>query len=293
MERKALSPNGPIMSRIIAGAWRWHLDESRVSTLIERALEVGITTFDHADIYGNHSNEKIFGNVVRKNKALRKRMEIITKFGIKYPSERNPDTWIKHYDTSQEHILWSVDNSLKMLGTDYIDVLLIHRPDPLMNPSEIAAAFDNLRQSGKVLHFGVSNFTSSQFEMLQHFMPFPLVTNQIEISPSYQVPLFDGSLDILQKHNVSPMGWSPLNGGKLATEPHELLIKKAKKYDSSVAQLCLAWLMKHPSDIFPVIGTSNPDRITNSAKSINVQLELQDWFDLLNLPQRKERSQIN
>lgn len=293
MERKALTPNGPTMSRIIAGAWRWHLEESRVNMLIDKALEVGITTFDHADIYGHHTNEKIFGNVVKKNKSLRQQMEIVTKFGIKYPSTRNPNTWIKHYDTSKEHIFWSVDNSLKNLGTDYIDLLLIHRPDPLMNPSDIAEAFNDLRQSGKVLHFGVSNFTSTQFEMLQHFMPFPLVTNQIEISPSYQIPLYDGSLDILQKHKVSPMGWSPLCGGKLVTDEHEMLISKAKKYDSSVAQLCLAWLMKHPSDIFPVIGTSNPDRIVDSAKSVNVQVELQDWFDILTLPQRKERSKIN
>src|SRR5688572_12386347 len=215
MERKKIHNDGPLFSRIIAGAWRWSLPDDQVKQLIHQSLDVGITTFDHADIYGDHSNEEIFGNVLRKHPSLRERMEIVTKCGIKFPSQKRPSSWVKHYDTSKNHIKWSVDNSLKVLNTDCIDLLLIHRPDPLLDPVEVADAFSSLRQSGKVLHFGVSNFTPTQFEMLQSYLSFPLVTNQLEISITHNLPLFDGSLDILMKHRVSPMGWSPLGGGKL------------------------------------------------------------------------------
>jgi len=288
MERKALHKNGPVFSRIISGAWRWNLEESKVEQLIQKSLDVGITTFDHADIYGDHRNEEIFGNVLRKNASLRQKIELVTKCGIKFPSTQRPKSWIKHYDTSKEHILWSVHNSLKMLSTDHIDLLLIHRPDPLMNPTEIAEAFTLLKQSGKVLHFGVSNFTPTQFEMLQHFLPFPLVTNQLEISVSYHVPLFDGSLDVLMKHQVSPMAWSPLGGGKLVREGQKEVFSKASKYNATEAQLSLAWLLKHPSSIFPVIGTTKPDRIVESAKAIDIQLDLQDWFEILKVAQGRE-----
>jgi predicted oxidoreductase len=288
MERKALHKNGPVFSRIIAGAWRWTLEESKVEQLIQTSLEVGMTTFDHADIYGDHRNEEIFGNVLRKNVSLRQKMELVTKCGIKFPSAKRPKSWIKHYDTSKEHIIWSVNNSLKMLGTDRIDLLLIHRPDPLLNPSEVAEAFTVLKQSGKVLHVGVSNFTTTQFEMLQHFLPFPLVTNQLEISVSYNLPLFDGSLDVLMKHNVSPMAWSPLGGGKLMGDDQKKLFSKASKYNATEAQLSLAWLLKHPSFIFPVIGTTRPERIVECAKAIDIQLELQVWFEMLKVAQEKE-----
>src|SRR5690349_20157597 len=218
MERRPIHPHGPTFSRIIAGAWRWHtVDSKTVLDLINTSLDKGITTFDHADIYGDHGNEEIFGNGIRGS-SLRDKMELVTKCGIKFPSAKRPATWVKHYDTSKKHILWSVENSLKMLGTDRIDLLLIHRPDPLMNPEEVASAFDLLQKQGKVLHFGVSNFTAAQFELLQGSLSTPLVTNQIELSISCHAPLFDGSLDVLMKHKASPMAWSPLGGGKLMDE---------------------------------------------------------------------------
>src|SRR6187402_2339531 len=158
MEYSTLHPSGPKFSRIISGAWRWNLPEAEIEKLVGASLSSGITTFDHADIYGDHSNEEIFGNVLKKNPALRGKMEIVTKVGIKFSSGRRPKTWVKHYDTSKEHILWTADNSLKMLHTDRIDLLLIHRPDPLLDPEGVAEAFSQLKQSGKVLHFGVSNF---------------------------------------------------------------------------------------------------------------------------------------
>jgi len=288
MERKKIHKEGPEFSRIIAGAWRWTLDLTSVEELIHQSLDVGMTTFDHADIYGDHSNEEIFGNVLRKHQSLRNRMEIVTKCGIKFPSTKRPSSWIKHYDTSKEHIIWSAENSLKMFNTDHIDLLLIHRPDPLLNPIEVADAFSSLKQSGKVLHFGVSNFTVAQFEMLQSYMTFPLVTNQIEISVTHNRLLFDGTLDVLMRHRVSPMGWSPLKGGKLMEENKSDLFKKALHYNASDAQLSLAWLLKHPSSIFPVIGTTKPERIVESSKAIDITLDVQDWFEMLKIAQTKE-----
>jgi predicted oxidoreductase len=287
MERKKLHAQGPIFSRIIAGAWRWNLPEASVHQLIATSIEKGITTFDHADIYGDHGNEIIFGNVLRGNSSLRSKMELVTKCGIKFPSAYRPSSWVKHYDTSKEHILWSAENSLKTLATDRIDLLLIHRPDPLLNPDEVAEAFTSLKQSGKVLYFGVSNFTPTQFEMLQSYLSFPLVTNQIEVSLTHHAPLFDGSLDILMRHRVAPMAWSPLGGGKLM-EGKSGVFAKASQYKATETQMALAWLLKHPSGIFPVIGTTKPERIEESAQAININLDKQDWFEMLKIVQGKE-----
>ena len=289
MERHALHPEGPVFSRIIAGAWRWHtVTPETVANLIHGSLECGITTFDHADIYGDHSNEEIFGSVLKKNAALRNGMELVTKCGIKFPSAKRPATWVKHYDTSKMHIVWSVENSLKMLGTDRLDLLLIHRPDPLLNPEEVAEAFDWLRESGKVLHFGVSNFTPTQFEMLQSYLSFPLVTNQVEISLTCHAAMFDGTLDVLMKHRASPMAWSPLGGGSLLSTQNDYLNRKASLLGATETQILLAWLLKHPSKIFPVVGTTKPERIKESANTIGFNLDKQDWFDILKAAQGKE-----
>lgn len=288
MQRKKIHPKGPEFSRIIAGAWRWNLPEGTVELLLNTALDCGITTFDHADIYGDHSNEEIFGNVLRKNPGLRARMELVTKCGIKFPSAKRPATWVKHYDTSKEHILWSVDNSLKTLSTDHLDLLLIHRPDPMLNPEEVAEAFSLIKQHGKVLHVGVSNFTSSQFEMLQSYLSFPLVTNQIEVSLTHHEPLFNGVVDTLLKHRVSPMAWSPLGGGSLLSNEQADVFKKAEQYKATQTQMALAWLLKHPSQMLPVIGTTKAERILESARAIDTNLDLQDWFEMLKIVQRKE-----
>ncbi|HTJ49694.1 MAG TPA: aldo/keto reductase [Cyclobacteriaceae bacterium] len=289
MERRKIHNEGPAFSRIIAGAWRWHtVPQNAISNLINTALDQGITTFDHADIYGDHSNEEIFGNVIRNNASLRDKMELVTKCGIKFSSAKRPATWVKHYDTSKEHILWSAENSLKMLGTDRIDLLLIHRPDPLLDPQVVAEAFTTLKSSGKVLHFGVSNFTSAQFEMLQSYLPFPLVTNQIEISLTCTHTLFDGTLDGLMKHRVSPMAWSPLGGGSLVSGSSSDLFKKKSTYNATDSQMSLAWLLRHPSVIFPVIGTTNADRIVESARASSIKIDTQDWFEMLKIAMGKE-----
>jgi predicted oxidoreductase len=281
MERRLIHPQGPILSRIISGVWRWHdLSSDNVRRLIYTSLEEGITTFDHADIYGDHGNEEIFGNVIRSEPALRNSMELVTKCGVKFPSSKRPASWVKHYDTSAGHVRWSVDNSLKMLGTDRLDVLLIHRPDPLLNPHELAEVFQELRTAGKVLHFGVSNFTTGQYEMLQSFLPFPLITNQIEVSVTHSKPMFDGTIDQLMKLRISPMAWSPLGGGIL-TDNQSGIFRCKDKYDASSSEMAIAWLLKHPSKIFPVIGTTKPERIREAARATAIRLDRQDWFDML------------
>jgi predicted oxidoreductase len=289
MEKRLIHPKGPTFSRIIAGAWRWHtVSSSIVDQLIHTSLDQGITTFDHADIYGDHSNEEIFGNIIRGNSSLRSRMELVTKCGIKFPSAKRPKTWVKHYDTSREHIIWSAENSLKVLGTDRLDLLLIHRPDPLLDPEIVADAFSQLREQGKVLHFGVSNFTPSQFELLQSNLSFPLVTNQIELSLTAHLPMFDGTLDTLMRHKVSPMAWSPLGGGQLMAQNFRHVFAKASQYNASENQMAVAWLLRHPSKVFPVIGTTKPERIQESAGAMNFSIDVQDWFDMLKVVQGKE-----
>ena len=289
MEKRLIHAEGPKFSRIIAGAWRWHTVSSDiVERLVMTALEAGISTFDHADIYGDHSNEEIFGRVIKASPSLRDRMELVSKCGIKFSSSKRPETWVKHYDTSARHIVWSTENSLKMLGTDRLDLLLIHRPDPMMNPSDVAEAFTRLKESGKVLHFGVSNFTASQFEMLQSYLPMPIVTNQIELSVSHNDAFFDGTLDVLMKHRISPMAWSPLGGGSLMDPRFDALFEKTRKYNCSNSQLSLAWLLKHPSVIFPVVGTTKPERLSEMAASLNVDVDLQDWFDMLRIAMGRE-----
>jgi predicted oxidoreductase len=285
-----LHPQGPTVSRLIAGAWRWNnVSSDTIERLIKTSLEIGIDTFDHADIYGDYSNEKLFGDVLKREPSLAQRMKLITKCGIKLMSGKKTQHRIKHYDTSHQHIISSVENSLKLLGTDHIDILLIHRPDPLMNASEVSEAFTVLKNGGKVLYFGVSNFSSAQVDLLQSFLSFPLVTNQIELSLFHHEPLFDGTVDHLYKHRVSPMAWSPLGGGKWMNGD---VIEKVKtlqqKYNASESQLLYAWLLKHPAAIFPVLGTTQPDRIKESINSLQINLDQQDWFEMLKFATGKD-----
>lgn len=284
MQKTKLHSNGPELSRIIVGAWRWTNEStSHIETLIHTALEKGISTFDHADIYGNYSCEENFGNVLRANSSLRDKLQLVTKFGIKLLSDKRPSHQIKHYDTSTEHMVWSVENSLKALSTDRIDVLLIHRPDPLLNPMEVAEAFSKLKQHGKVLHAGVSNFTPTQFEMLQSYVPFPLVTNQIELSLFRNDPFFNGDTDVLMKHKIKPLAWSPLGGGKFFEDERikGLLDRLSGEYSITPMQLLLAWLLKHASGVLPILGTTRAERIAEGAAAVNVNLDRQHWFEML------------
>lgn len=268
------------------GEWGAALSTSALETFIQQCLELGIRDFDHADIYGNYSTEADFGEVLKKQPSLRQAMQITTKCGIKMVTERRPEHKIKSYDSGSAHILQSVENSLRALHTDYIDLLLLHRPDFLLNPREVAAAFKLLKDAGKVLHFGVSNYTPSQFNLLNTFTP--LVTNQVEASLHHLAPFTDGTLDQCIVKDIVPTAWSPLGGGNIfsqaESEQNQRILKVLnplkEKYSAGTDQILLAFLAKHPSGIIPVIGTSKIERVKAAKEAMDIQLSHEEWYDL-------------
>ena len=276
-------------SKIIVGVMRWGIwganhSESGVQKLIETSLEEDLYTFDHADIYGGYTTEELFGNAFSEMKINREKIQLITKCGICMPSEKK-NFPLKYYNYSKEYILNQVDESLKNLKTDYIDLLLLHRPSPLINPEEIAAAFGVLRSSGKVRDFGVSNFTTSQFDLISKYFP-QLVTNQVEVSLTETKAFYDGTIDQMMLKKLQPMAWSVM--GTYFSEDSErtariksVLEVLTKKYNAEEAQLLLAFLLKHPSKIIPIIGTSKVENIKSLKKSLQINLEIEDWFSLL------------
>lgn len=292
MEKVTLSDNLKI-SRIVHGYWRltnWNFSLQEILKLTEQALELGITTFDHADIYGNYSCEKFFGDALNLKKNIRKDIQIITKCGIKLVSDKFPERKIKIYDYSYEHIITSVEKSLQNFGTDYIDLLLLHRPAPFLNPKEISKAFSELKKSGKVLNFGVSNFSPTQFEMLNLLTEEKLVTNQVEISPYCLENFENGNFDFFQKEKIKPMAWSPLAGGKLinpqdnkANRIHQVLCEIAEELNiNSIEKIILAWLLNHPAGIIPILGTGKIDRLNIAAEAISLKLSLEQWYRIYN-----------
>jgi predicted oxidoreductase len=283
---------GPEFSRLIYGVWRLNEDPagsdvSIVQRKIEYCLDHGITTFDHADIYGGYSCEEIFGRVLGANKALSQKMQIVTKCGIMLVSNERPSNRIKHYNTSKEHIVGSVETSLKNLKVDKIDLLLIHRPSPILNPEEVGEAFRSLRDSGKVLHFGVSNFLPDQFQVLQSVLDFPLVTNQIEVHPFMTKYFHDGTLNYLLERKISPMIWSPLAGGRIFLENDSdsyrlmrVLERMSKEKSFHLEEILLKWLIYTPYNMFPIIGTNKLDRIQKCLRFEEVPMDSQDWFEI-------------
>lgn len=279
----------PGFSRIALGMWRlnqWSFTDGQLLDFITRAMELGFTTIDHADIYGDYSCEEQFGRALSLNPSLRQKMLLVTKCGIKLVSPKRPENVFHGYDTSKAHILKSVENSLKNLKTDYLDVLLIHRPDPLMNADVVATAFSELRQSGKIRFFGVSNFTPFQFDLLQSRLDFPLVTNQVEVSVLKMDAMHDGILDQCQQLRISPMAWSPLGGGELFSGNSEkanrvraeLKMVGNELGGKTMDQVALAWLLLHPSHIVPVLGTGNFERVKSAADAPNIHLSKDQWF---------------
>jgi predicted oxidoreductase len=282
---------GPQVSRLAFGLWRltsWGLDDNQLVNLIHASLEVGLTTMDHADIYGDYACETLFGRALALEPSLRKRMQIVTKCGIKLLSAKHPGRTVKHYDTSRQHIVASVENSLRKLRTDRLDILLIHRPDPFMDADEVAGAFTELRDAGKVLHFGVSNFTPEQFRLLASRLDFPLVTNQIELSVMNMEVLHDGTVDQCQQLGISPMAWSPLAGGRLFTETNPQAIRLRETMQkvgaaiggASLDQVALAWILAHPAQIVPVVGTGRIDRVEAAAGAADLALSREQWFSI-------------
>lgn len=275
-----------IIGTMRLGDWGSKLSSKEYEEFIEGCLDLDLIDFDHADIYGHYTTETEFGNILKKRPELRKRMRITTKCGIKLISDNRPEHTIKSYDLTEKHIRDSVEISLRELGTDYLDVLLLHRPDYLFDPKKIAAVFAELEKEGKVLSFGVSNFSASQFDLLNNFTP--LVTNQIEISLLHRNAFEDGILDQCQKLDIVPCAWSPLGGGSLFKDTKDTLIlriqkvlnKLSKKYSLGQDQILYLWLKKHPAGIIPVLGTSKIERIGSAKKALESNLTHEEWYML-------------
>ncbi len=266
------------------GEWGVDLSVDQVCRLIEDCLDIGVSTFDHADIYGHYTTESLFGNAIQKKTSLRGKMKLITKCGIKLVTPNRPSNKIISYDTSKEYIISSVEKSLQNLKTEYIDLLLIHRPSPLMNPQEIAEAFTELKDSGKVLSFGVSNFTITQFEVLNSFID--LITNQVEVSPLCLNPFVDGVLGQCILKKIKPMAYSVMAGGKLFSndlDDREVRVKKvltglSEKYKARPDQILISWIIKHPSGIIPIVGSTKIDRIRLAVDALKITITDEEWF---------------
>ena len=295
MQRITLSDSLSV-SRIIYGLWR-HTDDQDSSTQklqskIEACLEQGITTFDQADIYVGYTSETLLGETIKQAPHLRDSMEIITKCDIVAPIGIYSNKKIKHYDTSAQHINSSVERSLSQMAIDQIDLLLLHRPDPLMDAEETGKALDNLIESGKVKTIGVSNFKPWDIDLLQSCTKNKLVSNQIEISLSQNNALTNGDLAYLQQHRIPPMAWSPLGGGELFKHSHSPLYQKlnnlAKGFGVQPAAVAIAWLLRHPAQILPIMGSNNIQRIKQFSEALIVDLSREEWFELLQIATGKE-----
>ena len=273
------------LSRIISGTMNWGVwgvnhSKQDICKLILESFDSGINSFDHADIYGGYTTEQSFGDAFAETGINREDVFFISKCGIIYPSEKLP-VKTKHYDYSEDHINKSVDNSLKNLRTDYLDCLLLHRPSPLMDISIIADTFNRLIKSGKIKSFGVSNFTANQMDMFKGKVE--ILYNQINLSLTHLDHMFDGTLEYMQANNILPMAYSPLGSyfkeenGKIK----EVVDKLKNKYDCTDYQLLISWLLKHPSKVYPVVGTTKSDRIKSTLESLKIEIDLIDWFELL------------
>lgn len=276
------------------GTWGVNMRTDDLERYLDQCLDLGLTDFDHADIYGHYTEEAHFGEVIKRRPDLKQKVEITTKCGIKMIADNRPGHTIKSYDSTASHILQSVENSLKDLGIDEIKLLLLHRPDYLMNPDEVAEAFEQLRNQGKVQHVGVSNFSASQFDLLNSKTP--LVTNQIEVSLTHLNALNDGTLNQCLQLGIQPMAWSPFGGGEIfSTSENTQIIRIqaianeiGEKYAATLDQVLLAWVTKHPAGIVPVIGSSKIERVKSALNAAKIELSHEDWYRLLQASTGKE-----
>jgi predicted oxidoreductase len=283
------------LSPIVAGTMNWgvwdkNLSVSEMESMIQLCLENNITTFDHADIYGSYTTEADFGKAFIESKIAREKMQLISKCGIQLISDNRNNT-IKHYNYDKNYIIWSVENALKNLQTDYLDVFLLHRPSPLMQADEIAEAIEKLKSEGKILDFGLSNFTSSQTELIRQKTA--VSYNQIQFSATHFEPMIDGSFDYMQVHKIQPMSWNPL--GSVFREDNEqtrrlkiLLAKLVDKYHFGADTILLSWILQHPAKVIPIAGTVNVARIQSLMKATTLQLPTEEWFAIWTASRGKE-----
>ncbi|HCG8562461.1 TPA: aldo/keto reductase family oxidoreductase [Vibrio parahaemolyticus] len=283
------APNGPEFSELVQGYWRaadWGMTAQERLSFLKQHIELGITTVDHADIYGNYECEALFGEALALDKSVRDQIQIVTKCDINLCGDKTPERKINHYDTSSAHIYQSVNNSLERLNVDEIDVLLIHRPDVLMDADEVAEAFTELHKVGKVKHFGVSNFTPRQLELLQSRLGKPLVTNQVEINPLNFEVAHDGTLDQMQMLRTRPMAWSCLGGGSIFSGESEQAILVRNELEAireevgatSIDQVIYAWVRRLPSKPIPIIGSGKIERVQTAVNALNIELTREQWY---------------
>jgi predicted oxidoreductase len=275
-------------SRIIAGtmtwgAWGKQLSRKQMEHLMHHCLEQRITTFDHADIYGDYTNEAEFGKAFVISEINREDIQLISKCGIQFDAKDRRNK-VKHYAYGKDYIIWSVERSLKALRTDYLDMLLLHRPSPLMHPDEIAEAITYLKKEGKIRDFGVSNFNPTQVGLIETVMP--VVGNQVEFSLTANEVMNDGTLDDCMIANRMAMSWSPLGSYFKEDSARTKRITKVlnslrEKYNATEDQLLLSWVLKHPAEVYPVVGTATPARLATAMKALKIEMELQDWFLLM------------
>lgn len=273
------------LSSIVAGTMNWGVWDKKLTTtemvhLMTICIENKITTFDHADIYGGYTTEAAFGKAFRESAISRDKLQLISKCGIELVTDNRKNT-IKHYKYSKEYITWSVEQSLTNLETDYLDVFLLHRPSPLMVADEIAEAVEKLKSEGKIIDFGLSNFTASQSELIRQKTEIKF--NQVQFSATHHEAMLDGSFDYMQLHNIRPMSWNPL--GTVFREDIEqtrrlkiLLAKLVEKYHVGSDTILLAWILKHPANVIPIAGTVNVARIQALMKATELELDKEDWF---------------
>jgi predicted oxidoreductase len=290
MEKISLGENGPEVSPVIYSFWRALEDPDGISyrtvqAKLDACLDLGITTFDHADVYGNYQIEALFGKAIKESHVKREDIIISTKCGINHIDASRPEYRTKHYDSSPGHIFKSVEQSLKNLGTDYIDILLLHHHDPLMDADETASALTTLVKKGQVRHVGVANFTVHQHQLLQSRLSLPIITNHLELNLLNIKPITDGTLDFIKQQYSRPLAWSPLAGGRLVDKHDEptfniraALKKVSANYGINEEQLAIAWLLKLGA--LPIVGTNDLARIKNATSAVNIELDKQDWYDI-------------
>jgi len=275
-------------SRLIAGTMTWgdwgkKFSKKEMIDLMQYCLSHNITTFDHADIYGAYSTEADFGKAFADSGIKREDIQLISKCGIQFVCDNRSNT-VKHYNYSKDYIIWSAEESLKNLNTEYLDLFLLHRPSPLMVAEEIAEAITILKKDGKIRDFGVSNFTTSQMEMVGLRMDIDF--NQIEFSLTQHSAMYDGTLDYMTTTGIKPMAWSPLGtvfkeDNEQTRRIHKQLGELMDKYNATEDQLLLAWILRHPSGIHPVVGTTSKERLKLTIEAEKINLELEDWFLIL------------
>ena len=273
----------PWMSDIVVGTMRWGIWDAKFTTaqyeaMIDTSMSLGMSTFDHADIYGDYTTEAEFGAALKLHPEWRSQMELVTKCGIIRVCDQKPEHYIKAYDFTKSHILQSAEDSLRNLQTDYLDLMLLHRPDLLMDPDEVAEAFELLYTSGKVRSFGVSNFTPSQVKLLQSTVP--VGVHQLEVSVKDVSAFDDGRLDQCALDGIVPMAWSPLGGGTLPNEMLTVLEPLATAFEVTPQAIALAWLLQHSSGILPVLGTTKAENLEAAQAALNIKLDRQQWYTI-------------